>query len=316
MKDVSLGTDGPLVTIAIPTMNRRHDLPTSIDSVLAQDYKNFELLISDNGSTDDTPEFCKELEAQDCRVRHIRHEQNIGFMANWNFVLQQAAGKYFMWLGDDDWIEPGTLSAYVEFLENHADYSLVSGNILYWSNGKVIRLEEGLSQDARVDKERTISYYSKVIDGAMVYGLCRTEMAQNIEQENGIGPDWHFVAAMAFQGKLKQLNFLAYNKVLGGNSSSYLKYARVMGISKFWGYAPFFKIAIDSMGIIWKKYPVYQNVSKGTRMGMALRSFNGILWNFYIRRYPYILGGKVLRTLGIKTPNEKRIESLQEQYAG
>jgi len=314
MKNEELRHEQPLVSIAIPTMNRRHDLPTSIGSILNQNYQNIEIIISDNGSTDDTPAYCRELAEEDSRVRYLRHEQNIGFMANWNFVLQQAEGKYFMWLGDDDWIEAGTISKYVDFLETHPDYSLASGTILYWQEGVCIREEKGLSFSAEKPISRSISYYSKVIDGALVYGLCRTKAAQRIEQENGIGPDWHFVAAMAFQGKIKQFNTLAYNKVLGGNSSSYKKYAKVMNVPVFWGNAPFIKIALDTIGVILTKYPVYQDLSFLKRMSAAFQSFGGILWNFYIKRYPYIFGGKILRIWGIKTPNQKKKEKLQARF--
>jgi len=311
MTEANARLDQPLVSIAIPTMNRRHDLPTSIGSILAQNYHNLEILISDNGSTDDTPEYCRDLAAQDSRVRYLRHEQNIGFMANWNYVLQQSEGKYFMWLGDDDWLEPGTIKSYVDFLESNPDYSLASGTILYWQNGSVIREEKGLSLSENKAISRSISYYRKVIDGAMVYGLCRSEAAKRIKQENGIGRDWHFVAAMASQGKLKQFDTLAYNKVLGGNSSSYKKYAQVMNVPVYWGNAPFIKIALDTVGVILHKYPVYQKLSYFTRLRTAMLSFGGVLANYYIRRYPYILGGKVLRTIGIKTPKEKKRENLQ-----
>lgn len=314
MNEANSRHEQPLVSIAIPTMNRRHDLPTSIGSILAQNYHNIEILISDNGSTDDTPEYCRDLAAQDSRVRYLRHEQNIGFMANWNYVLQQSEGKYFMWLGDDDWLEPGTVTRYVDFLESHPDYSLASGTILYWQNGSIVREEKGLSITGDKAISRSISYYSKVIDGALVYGLCRSEAAKRIEQENGIGPDWHFVAAMAYQGKLKQFDILAYNKVLGGNSSSYKKYAQVMNVPVYWGNAPFIKIAIDTVGVILHKYPVYQELSFFTRFIAALRSFGGILNNYYLKRYPYVLGGKVLRAFGIKTPKEKKRENLQNRH--
>lgn len=301
-----------LVSIAIPTMNRRHDLPTSIDSVLSQNYQNIELIISDNGSTDDTPEFCRNLAEYDSRVKYIRHEKNLGLIPNWNYSLHASSGKYFMWLGDDDWLEPDTIKTYVNFLEANPEFSLVSGEILYWQEGKCVRLEKGLSQEDGNPVSRSSSYYGKVIDGAMVYGLCRADLAKRIEQENGIGPDWHFVAAMAFQGKIKQLDFISYNKVLGGNSASYKRYAQIMGVNEIWGYAPFIKIALDTLEVVKHKYPVYQSLSRPKRSMLAYQAFLGVLKNFYINRYPYIIGGKFLRAVGIKTPNEKKIEDLQE----
>lgn len=300
--------DPILVSIGIPTMNRRGDLPTSISSVLKQDFTHYELIISDNASTDDTQSYCEELARKHPQIRYIRQKENLGMMPNWNFLLEEAQGKYFMWLGDDDWLEEDTLSRYVEFLEANPDFGLVSGAINYWQEGAFVRKESGLTLDQENGSARTRSYYGRTKDGALVYGLLRTELAQNITQRNCIGPDWHFVSAMAFQAKVKQFDFVAYNKVLGGNSSNFVKYAKVMGMHPWWGKAPYIRIALDAFYEIWKGFPVYKKLGAFSRFALALSSFFSVLFHFYVKRYPIILGGKFLRFLGIKTPSERRRE--------
>jgi len=95
----------PLVTVAIPTYNSgERFLSDAIDSVLAQSFTNFELLISDNCSPDNTSDVVAEY--QDPRIRYVRHETNIGANANFNYCLDDARGDYLLLLSDDDLIDP------------------------------------------------------------------------------------------------------------------------------------------------------------------------------------------------------------------
>src|SRR3989338_5944877 len=94
----------PKVTIAIPTYNRAKLLSQAIESVLVQTYKDFELLISDNASTDETNNVVTSF--KDPRIRYHRNRKNIGMMSNWNKCVELAQGKYLMILGDDDKLYP------------------------------------------------------------------------------------------------------------------------------------------------------------------------------------------------------------------
>src|SRR3989344_3083761 len=91
-----------LVSIGMPTYNRAPLLGRALDSLLAQTHKNFELIISDDGSTDRTLQVCKEYALRDKRIRYIHHPQNIGHVVNFEYVMRQAKGDYFMWAADDD----------------------------------------------------------------------------------------------------------------------------------------------------------------------------------------------------------------------
>lgn len=95
-----------LVTIGLVTYNRSFLLREVIDSLLAQTYTNFELIISDDCSSDDTQKICEQYARKDDRIRYIRHNKNIGGVNNFNFVLKRARGEYFMWAADDDLWEP------------------------------------------------------------------------------------------------------------------------------------------------------------------------------------------------------------------
>src|SRR5579862_7896404 len=100
----------PLVTVGIPTFNRLETLQRAVKSVLAQDYPNLELVISDNASTDGTLAWLQKIAAEDSRVRYFRQSSNLGATANMNSVLRRARGSLCMLMGDDDWLEPSYVS--------------------------------------------------------------------------------------------------------------------------------------------------------------------------------------------------------------
>src|SRR3954467_5074495 len=95
-------TKGPRLTVGLPTYNGEDYLASALDSLLAQTFTDFELIISDNASTDATESICREYAAKDARIRYIRQEKNRGAASNFRFVLDKSGGKYFMWAACDD----------------------------------------------------------------------------------------------------------------------------------------------------------------------------------------------------------------------
>jgi glycosyltransferase involved in cell wall biosynthesis len=94
----------PLVSVIVPTRNRAHYLPQTIDSLLRQDYANLEVLLLDNASTDDTPALAARY-AGDRRFQYARHPTNIGMVGNWRYGLyERARGEWFLLLSDDDYL--------------------------------------------------------------------------------------------------------------------------------------------------------------------------------------------------------------------
>lgn len=96
----------PLVTIGLPIYNGGSLCSIAIESVLAQTYPNFELLISDNCSTDNTEEVCREYARRDSRVRYTKTERNLGAVGNFCRTVELARGEYFRWMAHDDSIHP------------------------------------------------------------------------------------------------------------------------------------------------------------------------------------------------------------------
>lgn len=100
----------PTVSIGMPVYNGAKYIRVALDSLLAQTFTDFKLVISDNASTDETQAICEEYARRDSRIRYVRQSENKGALANFQFVLNEARGKYFMWAASDDrwdsnWIE-------------------------------------------------------------------------------------------------------------------------------------------------------------------------------------------------------------------
>ena len=107
----------PRVSIGLPVFNGQQYLAAAVDSLLNQTFCDFELIISDNASTDHTPEICQEFLRRDSRVRYHRQETNRGAPWNFNRVFQSARGQYFKWHAADDLCAPTLLERCVDTLD-------------------------------------------------------------------------------------------------------------------------------------------------------------------------------------------------------
>lgn len=113
----------PRVSIGLPVRNGQKYLTEAIESVLSQTFTDLELIISDNASTDATPEICRAFARRDARVRYERFDANVGAARNFNRVLELAQGEYFKWVAHDDACAPEFLSRCVKVLDG--DQSMV-----------------------------------------------------------------------------------------------------------------------------------------------------------------------------------------------
>src|SRR5215831_2485492 len=114
----------PLVSFVVPCYNYAHLLAQCIHSILGQTYKEFEILIMDNCSPDNTPEVAASF--NDPRVKHIRNEVNLGHVRNFNKGITMAQGKYVWLISPDDWLRsPDVLQRYVELMERNPQVGYV-----------------------------------------------------------------------------------------------------------------------------------------------------------------------------------------------
>ena len=128
------------VTVGLPVYNGARYLERAVRSILSQSYGDFELAISDNCSTDDTEELCRQFEAEDSRVVYLRHDQNRGAAWNYNHLVHQARGDFFKWASHDDLLGIEYLRCCVDVLSREERAVLAyPKTVLIDDTGKVLQ---------------------------------------------------------------------------------------------------------------------------------------------------------------------------------
>jgi glycosyltransferase involved in cell wall biosynthesis len=114
----------PRLTVGLPVYNTERYVAESVESLLGQSYTDFELIISDNASTDDTAAICERYAKQDSRIRYYRQPANIGLAPNHNFCVEQARGELFKWAAGDDLYHRDLLLRCVQVLDERPEVVL------------------------------------------------------------------------------------------------------------------------------------------------------------------------------------------------
>jgi glycosyltransferase involved in cell wall biosynthesis len=119
----------PRVSIGFPVRNAGPGLAGALESLLSQDFADFEVVISDNASTDETPEVCDAFTRMDRRIRFERQSRNLGLNRNFDHVLSRARGELFMWVAHDDRHDPSFIRRCVAELDRSGDAVLVATHV-------------------------------------------------------------------------------------------------------------------------------------------------------------------------------------------
>jgi glycosyltransferase involved in cell wall biosynthesis len=201
-------TRQPLVSIGLPTYNGARYLPETLDSLLAQDLEDFELIISDNGSTDATEEICRQVAGRDPRVHYERAAENQGAGWNYNHVLELAHGRFFKWAADDDICLPTFLRRCVGLLEDERAVLAWPQTLLIDGSGAAL---QALADDDLEGREADpIARLERLLRNRMewhpVFGVIRTPA---LRQTRGIGSfvmaDVALLAELSLRGQFHQV---------------------------------------------------------------------------------------------------------------
>ena len=169
----------PLVSIGMPAYNGERYIRQALDSLLAQDYEHFELIISDNASTDGTEQICREYAAKDSRIKFYSNERNLGALANFRAVLALARGPYFMWAAVNDLWEPGFVSELVGLLEATPSAVLAgcrAEKIDY--DGRPLHLGPLYLTTTGMTRAERLCHTAQHASGWLTHGLYRMEIAR------------------------------------------------------------------------------------------------------------------------------------------
>lgn len=111
----------PQLSLGLPVYNGERYLPCVLECIRSQAFEDYELIISDNASTDRTEEICREHAARDHRVRYLRFSENLGAARNYNRVFEESSSPYFKWVADDDTMAPVFIQRCMETLQSTPD---------------------------------------------------------------------------------------------------------------------------------------------------------------------------------------------------
>jgi glycosyltransferase involved in cell wall biosynthesis len=271
----------PLVTIGIPTYNRSKSLVRAVESARAQDHAALEIVVSDNASTDETEAVCRELAARDARVRVIRHAANRGATANFRAAFEAAHGELFMWLADDDWLDPSYVSRCASTLVDDPASALVCGRDLYHAEGAAVQEGVPIDLEEPTGPRRLVSYYRQVALNGAYYGLMRRALLARVAIEDTLGGDWLIVAAMAFFGKVRTLRDVSLHRATGGVSRSWESLASYYKLEGFWREQPTLAIARTVFADIGWKSNVYASLDRARRLALAAEAASVIVRRNY-----------------------------------
>lgn len=218
----------PLVTIGIPVYNEELLVNETILSAINQTYKNLEIIISDNGSTDKTPVVIENLIKNDNRIRFIQHPKNNGVVYNFNYVKGEAKGDFFMWLGGHDIMSTGFVKEAVNFLSNNHTYSLFYPKTRYFdiNNNEIIVPEFPLNIEFGKPLERAIFLYKNMTNCTAIHGLFRSKFIETQKLNNTGYIDVLILFFAALNGKIKQTEKFIYQRRKYRNESTETEMAR------------------------------------------------------------------------------------------
>ena len=191
----------------MPVYNGANYVATAIESILAQEFDDFELIISDNGSSDATPEICRAYQEQDDRIRLFLQEENLGATPNFDFVFQQARAPFFKWAAHDDVLLPGFIDQCMKTLEEDPSVVLACpavGEID--KNGAFVKpYDYGLDVEGPDPHVRFYEYIAHPW-AYHLFGIFRTEvLARTPRIESYAGSDNFLLAEVMLHGRMVEL---------------------------------------------------------------------------------------------------------------
>ncbi len=217
----------PRVSIGVPVYNGARYLAETLDSLLAQTYGDFELIICDNASTDCTQAIAERYVERDPRVRYYRNEENLGASANYRRAFARASGEYFRWANADDLFAPEGLARCVEVLDREPSVVLVYPKTrLIDSEGAVIsEYDDRLDVRMATANERFRQALDHIGLVNVIYGLIRARALRRTGLLRAFpGGDIPLVAELTLYGKFHEIpEYLFFRRFHETASSAYKK---------------------------------------------------------------------------------------------
>lgn len=198
----------PFISIGLPVYNGEQFIRQTLDSLLAEDCENFEIIISDNASVDGTAGICQEYLARDQRIRYYRNATNLGAIRNFNRTFELSSGNFFMWAGAHDMWSPSFISRCTNILNEDQSVVLAySQTMLINMDGEQIETAPD-RMDTRgwsaLERYRHVIWHLKWCN--LIHGVIRSDAIRNTGMFKDVfGPDHLMLAELALQGAFAQI---------------------------------------------------------------------------------------------------------------
>ena len=237
----------PKVSIGLPVYNGSNYLALTFDRILSQTFTDFEVIVCDNDSKDDTAKICAEYCSRDSRIRYYKNDSNIGAAPNFNRTFELSRGKYFAWAAHDDMYDLRFLEKCVKVLDEHPDVVLAHSALAFVDDddnpiifregadavaaGKPIRDIYGNSvmkpdqlniAESQSAQERFHEVLHKVHWCLQVFGLARSDVLRRTGlQRSYYGADKVFLAEISLAGRFHQIDEVLFTKRIHRQMSFY-----------------------------------------------------------------------------------------------
>ena len=202
-EELSSGADRPRVSVGVPVFNGEEYLAATLNSLLAQTFSDFEIIICDNASTDGTKAICDDFVQRDSRVRYYRQPENVGAARNFNRTFDLACGEYFQWFAHDDLCAPTFLERCVARLDAVPEAVLcfpmtqfIDANGLHVSN-----YDHPLDLEAKIRMERFLQFVLTEHIVVEIFGVIRSDVLRKTPRiASYIGSDLVLLAELGLHG--------------------------------------------------------------------------------------------------------------------
>jgi glycosyltransferase involved in cell wall biosynthesis len=214
------------ISVGMPVYNGETYLEDAIKSVLNQTYGDFELIISDNASTDRTEEICRDFACKDKRVTYIRNSENIGAANNYNQLFRKSSGEYFRWFNADDLCSDRYHEKCLAILEAHPDAAVCYGKTaIIDGQGALIELyDDKMNLQEGSAFERFKKFLNVCGLTNIIYGLMRrSALAKTMLMGDGTFPaaDTNLMAELAMHGKIIEIPETLFSRRMHEQASSW-----------------------------------------------------------------------------------------------
>jgi len=227
----------PTVSIGLPVYNAERYLSQTLDSILGQTFTDFELIISDNASSDGTEAICRQYASRDSRIAYYRSPKNVGLTGNFNRVFNLSSGRYFRWSSSDDLFAPTSIEECVHILDRYPDVALcypkttlinAEGNVIgFYADNLDVRFPDAVRRFRHVHLHLGLANVQ--------YGLIRRDALGRTSLFGAYaGSDMVLIAELSLYGKFWEIPQYLFFRRMHNRAASALRETSPESVQECW----------------------------------------------------------------------------------